>query len=637
MNKERVRRSVKRCGGAAAGAALVLCGAMTRGAEWPDPIANDVLPYETALLTHGPMLGRPTATSMRVWVRTALPGPFEIVYDTKLPLSDDSPSVKGEALASRDTIGVVDLTGLSPNTRYVYGVRIAGRLADIRPEFHDPWPSFRTLPDTSTCADPTYNPHGLFNVAFAIGHCASQEPGPRSGGHYSSPPVFDTLRRLHADEAQFAIVNGDIIYEELRDGTPDGVRANYKLYFSRGRSFAALFRSIPGMFTFDDHDVGWDIHGCGEIGLGDGPHLIRDIGLAAYEEYAGWANPGGPQHRAIRFGRARMEAGGDVLFDPDADFASLDLKTVSTIHVGPYTTRTADTPRGVHPSYTRREGKAPPNAGVYGAVEILDRHRLRVRPAFRESAEGDYSIGAHQYYDWKLANCHFFALDTRGERSRYNPKDRHAPGLFLLGDAQRQWLLDGVRSTDAKFIFIVSPDPWMIYHTAAHVSDAPDADRDDKGDGFPSFVHERELLLEAFETLGKPVLIFTGDVHHSASVRISQNVWELMCGPLSSTGHPLATLGNPPLGGLWESMSREVQIRWLSGFPNNVHYSRTRGAYYSIVQVNNVAKAGRPEGAGYQWIAYDEPQVIVRWHDAYTGRLVYAESISTMDAAGAFP
>lgn len=591
-------------------------------APWPDPVANDVLPYEVAGLTHGPMLGLPTATSMRVWVRTAQATKFEVVYGAVLPLTEKSPAVGGETSAARDNTGAVDLAGLSPDTRYFYGVRIAGQLADTRPEFHDPWPSFRTLPDEESCADAKHNPSGLFNVCFAIGHCASQDPATISGGHFASPPAYDTLRRVHGDEAMFAIVNGDIIYEELRDGTIDGVRANYKLYYSRGGSLASLFRGVPGLFTFDDHDVGWDIHGCGEVGLGEGPHLIRDIGLAAYQEYAGWANFAGPQSGTVRLGRAEVKAGDDILFDAGADFTALKTEAVSTIHVEPYT----------RDGKSHKRAESPPNAGVYGLVEILDRQRLCVRPAFKRDAVVDYSIGTHHYYDWRVANCHFFALDTRGERSRYNAKDRTDPKTFILGEAQRRWLMEGVKNSDAQFIFLISPDPWVIYHTAAHVSTKPGADRDDKGDGFPSFVHEREGLIEFLNGIGKPVVIFTGDVHHSASVRIASNVWEMMCGPLSSTGHPLATLGNPPLGGTWDSQGRQVQIRWLSAFPNNMPYQRIRNAYYAIVQINNVSRVGRPDGPGYQWVAYAEPQVIVRWHDAYTGKLAYAETVSTMDA-----
>ena len=47
-----------------------------------------------------------------------------------------------------------------------------------------------------------------------------------------------------------------------------------------------------------------------------------------------------------------------------------------------------------------------------------------------------------------------------------------------------------------------------------------------------------------------------------------------------------------------------------------------------MIQVNNVSRSPRPEGVGLQWIAFDAPQAVVRFHDGYTGKLVYAEGIS---------
>jgi len=589
----------------------------SHAAPWPDPVAGDVLPYESTGLTHGPLLGGITANSVTIWIRTKEPTEFEIVYDTQLPLTKQSFVSKGKTAGERDSTGVVTLKNLQDNRRYYYGVRLSGSLADIRPEIKEAWPSFRTLPDQNSFADPNYNKAGLFNLKFAVGHCASQDPD-RSGGQYVSPPVYNTIRDKHTDDIMFMLVNGDVIYEERRDGTLNGVRENYRLYFSRGRSFANLFRRVPALFTFDDHDVGWDIHGCGEIGLGAGPHLIRDIGLTAYQEYLSWANFNGPQTAPIRLGQATLKAGSDILYDSQANFRSLKPNTVTTIHLGNYT-RGANTPR-------RKSG--PKNAGVYGLVKVIDQHHLQIRPAAKVDETLSYSIGTHHYYDWKIANCHFFALDTRGERSRRNPKDRSDPQLFILGKAQKKWLLEGITKTDAQFIFLISPDPWMIYHTAAHVGGS---DEDDKGDGFPSFIHERKELITFLDKINKPVLIFTGDVHASASVRITDNVWEMMCGPLGSTGHPLGTLGNPPKGGTWDSKGREIEIRWVSGFPNNLPYQRIRNTYYGIVQVNNVLKVGTPSGTGHQWVAYDQPQVIVRWHDGYTGKLSYAESITTLD------
>lgn len=601
---------------------LCLAAPIDLHADWPDPVANEVIPSETTGITHGPMLGKVTSSSVRVWIRTVEPMPFEVVVSRFLPLTDESRAVAGKTLADDDNTGVVDLTKLKPDTRYYYGVRINGQLADIRLDFDDPWPSFRTLPDGSTTHDPNYNPDGRFNVVFGIGHCASQAPT-TSGGQYASTPAYDTLLREHGDEIQFALVNGDVIYEAERDGTVDGVRANYKLYGSRGRSFARLFRNVPALFTYDDHDVGWDIHGSGQIGLGKGRHLMRDIGLTAYEEHLSWANHDGPHRGRIRLGTATVEKGSDLLVDPNADFTTLNPAQVSTMHLGAYTREQTNAKRS----------RPPKNAGVYGVTEVIDKHRLRITPPTKANEELVYSIGTHHYYDWQIDNCHFFALDTRGERTLLNPKNRADPSLFALGAAQKQWLKTGIQNSNAEFIFLISPDPWMIYHTAAHVRpDDPAALTDDKGDGFPSFLHERAELLDFLDSVSKPVLIFTGDVHASASVKITDNVWEMMCGPLGSTGHPLATLGNPPAGGTFTSYDRDVLFRWVSPFPNNTRYERLRNTFYAVVQVNNVLKVAGPAGSKPQHVAYDAPTVTVRWHDGYTGRLVYAETVSTLEA-----
>ena len=103
--------------GVAAGLAIFLLlpgsvQAEDSSARWPDPIAAEVLPYRMAGLTHGPVVGRPTATTMQVWVRTREPGPFDVVYDTRLPLSKQSGAAQGRTLAERDNTGAVQLTGV---------------------------------------------------------------------------------------------------------------------------------------------------------------------------------------------------------------------------------------------------------------------------------------------------------------------------------------------------------------------------------------------------------------------------------------------------------------------------------------------------------------------------------------------
>ena len=63
---------------------------------WPDPVANDVIPYGVCGLTHGPVLGAITSTSVRVWVRTEQPMPFRIVYGPALPLDASSSGLEGQ-------------------------------------------------------------------------------------------------------------------------------------------------------------------------------------------------------------------------------------------------------------------------------------------------------------------------------------------------------------------------------------------------------------------------------------------------------------------------------------------------------------------------------------------------------------
>ena len=53
--------------------------------EWPNPVAEQVTPYLSTGLRQGPMLGRPAATSIRVWIRTEEAMDFVIRYSTRLP------------------------------------------------------------------------------------------------------------------------------------------------------------------------------------------------------------------------------------------------------------------------------------------------------------------------------------------------------------------------------------------------------------------------------------------------------------------------------------------------------------------------------------------------------------------------
>ncbi|MCH8148451.1 MAG: alkaline phosphatase D family protein [Planctomycetes bacterium] len=252
-------------------------------------------------------------------------------------------------------------------------------------------------------------------------------------------------------------------------------------------------------------------------------------------------------------------------------------------------------------------------------------------PRFAEDERVDFTIGTHHYFDYKLGNCHFFVIDTRSERSAFNVNNLHDPQVFLLGKTQRNWLVNGIKNSDADLFFIVSSVGVVVPHSAFHVR--PDAGDRSKGDGFPGFVHERELILSELDRIDKPIMFFTGDVHASVSAQITDNIWEFMVSPFSSNGHPIGTLGNMPYNGWYDAEGRWVRVKWVGSGPNNVHYSRLHRTFFAVVRVNNVFSCPRPdgEGPGYQFIPYPHPQVIVTWYDGYTGRHVYSETVSSLD------
>ena len=91
-------------------ATQTLCAQDTR---WPDPVANDVLPYATAGLSHGPLLGGVTDTSVTVWLRTRTATDFVVLYGEQLPLTNESAKVSGKALKASDHAATVEMLWLT--------------------------------------------------------------------------------------------------------------------------------------------------------------------------------------------------------------------------------------------------------------------------------------------------------------------------------------------------------------------------------------------------------------------------------------------------------------------------------------------------------------------------------------------
>ncbi|MGH7960188.1 MAG: alkaline phosphatase D family protein, partial [Opitutaceae bacterium] len=430
--------------------------------------------YGTNHVTHGPMLGQVTENSVKVWARTHNAGPFTVRYGLAPDRLDQNSAVVTTRV-DQDYTGWGTLTALMPATAYHYQVYIGAIPSG-------PAGSFRTLPAQEAYRDAVHNPRGLYNFRFQFGSCANQNP---KGGIGPGLPAYATMLRELQGKALFSIMNGDFIYEEHRSMpvadwlkqaglttqqippivqlAPNvvGMWENYKSYLSRGVNLAAWQRHMPTVFTFDDHDLVNDIRGSGTIGFRERRAVFRDIGVRAWQDYVGWANPLATK-QDIHFGRATLTKGSDILVDERADFTRLDLKQAANLHVHWGTPSAGE-------DDMRLDNQPPgnPNAGVFGIVEVLDAHRLRITPAAFAGSTGSYSIGRRSYGKFTVANCDYFLIDAKSHREMHDPKNPAKKGLTFLGLEQKAWLLDELRRSQSDFFFIVSSVNFMSPHSGA--------------------------------------------------------------------------------------------------------------------------------------------------------------------------
>lgn len=590
-------------------------------------VVSGIANAQAVTITHGPMLGHVTAESISVWARTSKPGQFQVRYG-RMPDQLDRVSQSTTTTADRDNTGWVHLKGLSPNTRYYYRPVTGGD--------NGPAGSFVTLPSAAAYRDPSTNPRGLFNFRFQFGSCADQRP---NGGTGPSLPAYGTMLKQLPGSVHFSIMNGDWLYEDKREFSVEdwreqtgftnarlpkilelapslaGVWENYKYFLERGANLAEWHRAIPSYYTPDDHEILNDIFGTATVGRRDRRTVFRDIGIQAWFDYLAGSQPV-PFPQPVIFGQAKLTAGSDVLVDSTADFTKADLKQVSNLHVhwgGQYA--------GVD-SGRFAVGEGDPNAGVYEVVEVLDKNRLRLRPAPAHSSLSAYSLGRLSFSTFRVGNVEFFLLDTRSVRDLQDTKNPNKAGTSLLGRRQREWLMSAMRASDADFFFLASSVNVTVPHLGAPDGSAPD----NKDDAWTAFLEEREQMIRFWDSLGKPVLIMTGDLHNSWAAKITDRVWEFASGPLGSQNHPARSEGGRPPNGEFDSRGRQVDIRWSSYIRDDMPASLRKQPFYAVAQVNNVFNnPASPEKP--RWVAYPKPHVVIQYYDGLTGELVYAESV----------
>jgi len=583
--------------------------------------AEEESPKDAVQITHGPMLGRLSADGIGIWARTSRPARFHVIYGMSPDRLDQRSGSVATALA-HDNTGVVQLQGLAADTTYFY------RLAtEDGGEFAGG--SFKTLPDPDVLRDPQFNPRGLFNFKFEFACGNNQNPADGLG---PSLPTYDTLLAKVKGDVNFAILNGDWLYEETRGDSPEqwrqqlgiatrqtprvvsiaptitGVWENYKTYLQRARNLAEWHRHVPSYYTFDDHEILNDVFGTGTAGYRNRRAVFRDVAVQAWFDYLGWSNPV-RYRQPIHFGRGTFEAGGDILIDPD-QMGNLH------VHWGTPDAGVKDIPSG------DIEG-GDPNAGVYDVVEVLDNHRLRIRPAARANGAASYSIGRRSYGSFSVGNCDFYLLDTRSHRQLHDLKRPDKPGLSILGKHQTRWLMDEMKSSDADFHFVVSSVNLMVPHVGGG---GAQFDAELKDDAWTAFLDERETLIEFWDSLGKPVFVLTGDLHNSFVVKITERVWEFASGPHNSVNHRPEDQGNCPTNGRFQYGPRACQIRWSTTALPDIPRRNRMFPHYCVVQVNNVFN-NPIERRATRWVAFPHPHVVFQYYDGLTGELKYAETI----------
>ena len=195
----------------------------------------------------------------------------------------------------------------------------------------------------------------------------------------------------------------------------------------------------------------------------------------------------------------------------------------------------------------------------------------------------------------------------------------------MLGSAQREWLLESMKASKSDFSFVISTVPFMIPHSGAGGFEAAE----NKEEAWTAFFDEREILIDAWKKIGKPVFVMTGDLHNSFAIKITDQIWEFCCGPHNSVNHvPKNDEMARPATRKFQFGPRECDIRWSSYILPDLERTQRLYPYFAVVKINNVFNMPKKLG-DRRAVAYPHPQVVFQYYNGNTGELEYAESIST--------
>ena len=206
---------------------------------------------------HGPLIGNMTSQSAQVWVRTAKESEVAVVLTAP---NGKQLSAKANSQASEDFTAVVDLSGLRPNQKYKYQLRIDGKVC-----VQTGVKSFRTFVPPGTPS--------RFSIAFGGG----------AGFVPENEKMWDTIGEFNPNAI---LLLGDNVY--IDDPESEAMQ-QYTYHRRQSRpEWQRLTARVPVYTIWDDHDFSTnDSWGGADIDI---PFWKKEYVWPVFRQ--NWANPG---------------------------------------------------------------------------------------------------------------------------------------------------------------------------------------------------------------------------------------------------------------------------------------------------------------------------------------------------------
>jgi alkaline phosphatase D len=195
------------------------------------------VPYaNSALLTHGPVVGGVTDSEAKLFLRTGQAASVKIEYSTDPNLLNSLMTNTLQTSYTKDFTTVVTLTGLNPQTTYYLNIYVNGV-----PQFSSGYPSFKTFP---AITDPQ-------QFKFIILTDFRDQ--------IKVTKTFPTFFNASQEGADFVFIGGD--FDHSNPTTLSEKRKMFKQLYNPnslglGDFMNGILRLMPIVHQWDDHDAG---------------------------------------------------------------------------------------------------------------------------------------------------------------------------------------------------------------------------------------------------------------------------------------------------------------------------------------------------------------------------------------------